>query len=51
MIKEKPIDRRTFLTIATWTIGGLISASVGIPAIAEGFTFACFYCLHYPFHY
>jgi len=39
MIKEeatekRSIDRRTFLSVATWTIGGLISASVGIPAMA-----------------
>jgi menaquinol-cytochrome c reductase iron-sulfur subunit len=27
-------NRRDFLTIATWTIGGLISAVLGIPAIA-----------------
>jgi Rieske Fe-S protein len=34
MSEEKPIDRRSFLSIATWTIGGLISAGMAIPAVA-----------------
>ncbi len=31
---ENKLNRRNFLSIATWTIGGLISAALGIPAIA-----------------
>lgn len=32
--EENKINRRTFLSVATWVIGGLISAALGIPAIA-----------------
>jgi quinol---cytochrome c reductase iron-sulfur subunit, bacillus type len=32
--EKKELSRRNFLTIATWAIGGLISAAMGIPAIA-----------------
>jgi len=31
---EQQINRRNFLSIATWAIGGLISLGMGIPAIA-----------------
>jgi len=31
---KNSIDRRDFMGIATWAIGGLISAGMGIPAIA-----------------
>jgi len=34
MRERKQISRRTFLSLATWSIGGLISAGLGIPAIA-----------------
>ena len=34
MIEDTAVDRRSFLTIATWTIGGLISLGIGIPAVA-----------------
>ena len=34
MSEEKNISRRTFLETATWTIGGLISAGLAIPAVA-----------------
>ena len=34
MSEEKPITRRGFLATAVWAIGGLISAGLGIPAIA-----------------
>lgn len=34
MSKENKINRRDFLGAATWAIGGLISAGMGIPAIA-----------------
>jgi menaquinol-cytochrome c reductase iron-sulfur subunit len=34
MSEEKSINRRSFLGIATWAIGGLISAGMAIPAIA-----------------
>ena len=34
MDKKTIIDRRTFLSMATWTIGGLIGLGVSIPAIA-----------------
>ena len=34
MSEKKEIDRRTFLGMATWAIGGLIGAGFGIPAIA-----------------
>jgi Rieske Fe-S protein len=30
----KPISRRSFLALATWAIGGVISIGVGIPTIA-----------------
>ncbi len=29
----KPISRRSFLALATWAIGGVISIGIGIPAI------------------
>jgi menaquinol-cytochrome c reductase iron-sulfur subunit len=32
--EKNSLSRRTFLSIATWAIGGLISAALGIPAIA-----------------
>jgi len=32
--EEKPVSRRNFSSLATWAIGGLISAGMGIPAIA-----------------
>lgn len=34
MDETEQINRRGFLAIATWSIGGLISAMMGIPAIA-----------------
>ena len=34
MSKKNPISRRKFLSTATWGIGGLIGAALGIPAIA-----------------
>ena len=34
MSEEKRLDRRGFLGIATWSIGGLISAILSIPAVA-----------------
>ena len=34
MNNTNPISRRGFLKAATWTIGGLISAAMAIPAIA-----------------
>ena len=34
MSEKKELDRRTFLGMATWAIGGLIGAGFGIPAIA-----------------
>ena len=34
MSKERRLDRRGFMALATWAIGGLISAGLGIPAIA-----------------
>jgi len=34
MKEEKPLSRRDTLKIAIWTIGGLISSALGIPAIA-----------------
>ena len=34
MKEYKQINRRGFLSIATWSIGGLISLMMGIPAIA-----------------
>jgi menaquinol-cytochrome c reductase iron-sulfur subunit len=35
MVDEvKPISRRSFLEIATWAIGGVISIGIGIPSIA-----------------
>jgi Rieske Fe-S protein len=30
---EKTVNRRDFLSIATWTIGGLLSLAFGIPAL------------------
>jgi menaquinol-cytochrome c reductase iron-sulfur subunit len=32
--EKKELSRRNFLAIATWAIGGLISAALGVPAIA-----------------
>ena len=34
MKKKQEIDRRTFMGMITWAIGGLIGAGFGIPAIA-----------------
>ena len=34
MNEPEQINRRGFLSIATWSIGGLISLTIGIPAIA-----------------
>jgi menaquinol-cytochrome c reductase iron-sulfur subunit len=34
IIKNRRIDRRSFLNIATWAVGGLISMGLGIPAVA-----------------
>ncbi len=34
MPEEEQISRRNFLSIATWTIGGLITVSLAIPSIA-----------------
>jgi len=34
MTEEKELSRRSFSSLAVWAIGGLISAGVGIPAIA-----------------
>lgn len=34
MSEEKRINRRDFLGMVTWSIGGLIGAAMGIPAIA-----------------
>jgi menaquinol-cytochrome c reductase iron-sulfur subunit len=34
MNEEKKLSRRDFSSLAVWTIGGLISAGLGIPAIA-----------------
>lgn len=34
MEEENKTSRRTFLSLATWAIGGLISVGMGIPAIA-----------------
>lgn len=34
MGKEKEINRRNFMGLATWAIGALIGAGLGIPAIA-----------------
>jgi len=34
MAEEKQMSRRSFSSLAIWTIGGLISAGLGIPAIA-----------------
>jgi len=34
MKKKQKIDRRGFMGLATWTIGGVIGAGFGIPAIA-----------------
>jgi menaquinol-cytochrome c reductase iron-sulfur subunit len=33
-VEEKQISRRSFMATAIWAIGGLISAGMGIPAIA-----------------
>jgi menaquinol-cytochrome c reductase iron-sulfur subunit len=32
--EKNNLNRRTFLSVATWSIGGLIGAALGIPAIA-----------------
>lgn len=34
MSEQKQLKRRGFLGVATWAIGGLISAGLGIPAVA-----------------
>jgi len=34
MEEEEQVSRRNFLSIATWTIGGLIGLGIAIPAIA-----------------
>lgn len=34
MSEGKPVSRRSFLATAVWAIGGLISAGLGIPALA-----------------
>lgn len=34
MSEGKRISRRGFLSVATWAIGGLVSAAMGIPAVA-----------------
>lgn len=34
MSEPEQIDRRGFMSVATWSIGGLISLMMGIPAIA-----------------
>lgn len=34
MGEDQRIDRRNFMSLATWAIGGLISLGLGIPAIA-----------------
>lgn len=34
MNESGPINRRGFLGVATWSIGGLISLMIGIPAVA-----------------
>lgn len=34
VVKDEGLSRRTFLSLAIWAIGGLISAALGIPAIA-----------------
>jgi len=34
MSEEKEISRRSFMSVVTWAIGALISAGLGIPAIA-----------------
>ena len=34
MSEKKDLSRRNFLALATWAIGGLISAALGVPAIA-----------------
>ena len=34
MNEEKKLSRRDFSSLAVWTIGGLITAGLGIPAIA-----------------
>ncbi|MEJ2598998.1 MAG: ubiquinol-cytochrome c reductase iron-sulfur subunit [Anaerolineales bacterium] len=34
VVKDEGLSRRTFLSIATWAIGGLIGVALGIPAIA-----------------
>jgi Rieske Fe-S protein len=33
MSNKKPVSRRNFMSIATWAIGGLIGAGLGIPAV------------------
>lgn len=34
MNESEQINRRRFLSIATWSMGGLMSLMIGIPAIA-----------------
>ena len=34
VVENDKLSRRSFLSIAIWAIGGLISAALGIPAIA-----------------
>src|SRR4030067_1970647 len=34
IIEDKPVNRRDFLGIVTWAIGGLISLGLAIPAVA-----------------
>src|SRR3972149_8940200 len=34
MNEDKPVDRRGFMSIVTWAIGGLITAAMGIPGVA-----------------
>jgi len=34
MSEKKTISRRNFMSIATWAIGGVIGAGLGIPAVA-----------------
>ena len=34
MPEEKNLERKSFLGIATWAIGGLISLGMGIPAVS-----------------
>jgi len=34
MNEDKSVDRRGFMSIVTWAIGGLITAAMGIPGVA-----------------